>query len=242
VAPNREHNGIPHPHECASNVDACPDCDSCGHEECCRSSTRTGWRGDTAARSPHPAQYRRSIRRLWRITVQVPDGSGVYTGEIAFDETTGFTALMKIFKHMVASDVAARQIRAPIVALSTPDPMLGMPTGTVLVPTVFVRNTTSSSMPFRLTVSWSSAQAHGSYPVLSDSLAPGEARRIDLSSIQQQKAIPPESRWATVSIDFTGREFDVIAVNSSYDSAGKFGPIPVLQHPRGAMESRCMES
>jgi hypothetical protein len=69
-----------------------------------------------------------------------------------FDETAGFSALFKMFNRdpnakLEEHDFAKTAIwtlRAPMLALSSPDPALAFPPGTTLRPQIFVRSTTPS--------------------------------------------------------------------------------------------------
>src|ERR1700761_5754211 len=77
------------------------------------------------------------------VTVLVPTGGGnLITSHIVFDETTGLSATMKAFERDPLETVKAHILRAPMMALANPDPVLMFPAGTKLVPQVFLRNTT----------------------------------------------------------------------------------------------------
>ena len=64
--------------------------------------------------------------------------------EVLFDETTGFSAMMKVFRRDPSDMAMARTLRAPTVALTRPDPTLGFPSGTALQPYLLVRNASAA--------------------------------------------------------------------------------------------------
>ncbi|MBV9760066.1 MAG: hypothetical protein JO340_05850 [Acidobacteriaceae bacterium] len=68
------------------------------------------------------------------VTVLVPTGGGnLITSHIVFDERTGMSATMKAFERDPAEKPKAHTMRAPMMALANPDPVLMFPTGTKLV-------------------------------------------------------------------------------------------------------------
>jgi hypothetical protein len=76
------------------------------------------------------------------VTVLVPTGGGnLITSHIVFDETTGLSATMKSFGRDSAEKPRTHTMRAPMMALANPDPVLQFPSGTKLNPQVFLRNT-----------------------------------------------------------------------------------------------------
>jgi hypothetical protein len=66
-----------------------------------------------------------------------------------FDETAGFSAILKMFDYNPKAKLEERDyartatwtLRAPMLALSNPDPALAFPPGTTLRPQLFIRNT-----------------------------------------------------------------------------------------------------
>ena len=75
--------------------------------------------------------------------------SSLDTLHFLFDDTAGFSALLKMFSYdpqtkLEEHDYAVTGVwtlRAPMLALSNPDPALAFPPGTTLRPQLFIRNT-----------------------------------------------------------------------------------------------------
>lgn len=152
-------------------------------------------------------------------------GAGsVYVAQVLFDETTDFSALMKLFERDLADKVDTITIRAPLVGLATPDPMLGYPQGTVLYPSIFVRNVTDTAITPTMLISWKSAGSTGQTPLDLGKVAAEETRRVDLTALQ---GVPSDANWANVEITYSGRLGDLIAVAASYDDSKRYG----LQSP-----------
>lgn len=64
-----------------------------------------------------------------------------------YDDATGFLALMKMFDHNPSAVLSERSltdkqwtVRAPMLALTNPDPALALPSGTTLKPAIYLRN------------------------------------------------------------------------------------------------------
>ncbi len=90
------------------------------------------------------------------MTVLVPSGGGnLITSHIVFDETTGMSATMKSFERDPAEKPRLHTVRAPMMALANPDPVLQFPSGTKLIPQVFLRNTTAAPLPVGASLQWS---------------------------------------------------------------------------------------
>jgi len=87
------------------------------------------------------------------MTVEAPTGGGnLITSHIVFDETTGMSATMKAFERDPTEKPKAHTMRAPMMALANPDPVLMFPSGTKLVPQVFPR--ISTGVPLRVGASF----------------------------------------------------------------------------------------
>lgn len=157
--------------------------------------------------------------------------------EIVFDETTGFSALLKIFEQDGSQRSGPRTLRAPMMALSVPDSALAFPEGTQLKPQVFLRNTTSAPLPAAASVNWRTTDASGTFPVLSAPLSPGEARLLDIAAIQATGQIPTAANWATVTLKYQGTPGDLVAIASSFDSTGRASN-PIFRVRERALERR----
>ena len=184
--------------------------------------------------APHETRrirIRETVQRAGFASVQggmkldFKSGAGsVYVAQVLFDETTDFSALMKVFERDLADKVDTITIRAPLVGLATPDPMLGYPQGTILHPTIFVRNVTDAPISPTMLVSWKSAASAGRISLDLDKIAAEESRVLDLTAIQ---SVPPDANWANVEITYSGRLGDLIAIAASYDDTKRYG----LQSP-----------
>ena len=110
-------------------------------------------------------------------------------------------------------------LRAPMLALSSPDPSLAFPVGTVLQPQLFVRNTTSEPIDAALTFNWRSDAASGKASASALHLYPNETRRIDVAALQDGKTLPQKAQWASVMLAPSGLPDEVVAVAPSYDQS-----------------------
>jgi hypothetical protein len=82
---------------------------------------------------------------------------------IMFDEIAGFSAIMRTAPHELTGKVTSHTLRAPMVALTTPDPALAFPSGTTLDSRIFIRNTTDDALPVVAQVNWRTDSATGLY-------------------------------------------------------------------------------
>jgi hypothetical protein len=166
------------------------------------------------------------------IKVSAPTNAGFLdTLHVLFDQDPGFSAVMKMFFYDPRSQLSERDyaatgqwtLRAPMLALSSPDPSLAFPVGTVLQPQLFVRNTTSKPIDASLSFSWRSDTTAGKAagPVLH--LVPYETRRIDVAALQDGKTLPQNAQWTSVIITTSGLPDEVMAVAASYDQSLHYG-------------------
>jgi hypothetical protein len=153
------------------------------------------------------------------------------TLHVLFDESAGFSAVMKMFDYDPRAQIKERDfaktgqwtLRAPMLALSNPDPALAFPVGTTLQPQLFIRNTTSKPIDASLTFNWRADTTAGKSPASPLHLNPNETRRIDVASLQDGKTLPQNAQWASVTLATTGLPDEVVAVAASYDQALHFG-------------------
>ena len=150
---------------------------------------------------------------------------------VLFDEKAGFSAVLKMFDYDPTTQIKERDfagtgewtLRAPMLALSDPDPALGFPVGTVLHPQFFVRNTTSKPIEASLMFNWRSDAASGKAPDQSLHLSPNETRRIDVAALQSGKTLPQSAQWASVTLTTNALPGEVVAVAASYDESWRYG-------------------
>ena len=143
--------------------------------------------------------------------------------EIVFDETTGFAAIMKLFDREPRDEAKNHVLRAPMMALSQPDHSLGFPNGAVLDPKIFLRNAGSASMVVSPCVNWRNDSDAGTSPLPPITLLPGQINVINLADFQKSGKLPAEATWSTVTLGYTGRRADLVAVAMSYDKTSRYG-------------------
>jgi hypothetical protein len=143
-------------------------------------------------------------------------------------------AIMKLFDRDPDEQSSSRVLLAPMMALSQPDQALGLPKGTVLVPSIFLRNAGSGPAQVSATVDWRSPTASGSFVLPQLILARGEVKVIKLADYQKGGGISPDATWGTVKVAYSGKRADLIAVAVSYDKESRYG----LQTPFSEALSR----
>jgi len=162
--------------------------------------------------------------------------AGIHAGSLdsvhfIFDEQAGFSALLKMFDYDSRATIAQRDhagtgtwtLRAPMLALSQPDPVLAFPNNTVLQPEMFIRNTTGKEVIVRLRFNWRSQSATGKGLGPTIKLGPFETRLIDISMLQDDKILPKEANWTSVVLTTKGLPDEVMAVAASYDKTLRYG-------------------
>ncbi len=153
------------------------------------------------------------------------------TLHVLFDQAAEFSAIMKMFFYDPRSQIKERDyaktgkwtLRAPMLALSKPDPSLAFPPGTVLHPQLFIRNTTPKQIDASLTFNWRSNLDSGVSPSAALRLAPHETRRIDVGALQDGRTLPQSAQWASVALVTSALPDEVMAVASSYDDSLRYG-------------------
>jgi hypothetical protein len=153
------------------------------------------------------------------------------TLHVLFDEKAGFSAVMKMFDYDPRAQIKERDhagtghwtLRAPMLALSSPDPALAFPVGTVLQPQIFIRNTTAKPIEASLTFNWRSVAASGKVSGPALHLNPYETRRIDVAALQNGQTLPRNAQWASVTLVTNGLPDEIVAVTASYDSTLRYG-------------------
>jgi hypothetical protein len=110
-----------------------------------------------------------------------------------------------------------------MLALSSPDPALGLPAGTILQPKVFVRNTSTKTYTAHIRFNWRSATAAGKTAPIDLLLKPNAAQAVDVAALQAQKLIPADAHWAAVVLSAPIQPDELLAVAASYDQSGRYG-------------------
>jgi hypothetical protein len=153
------------------------------------------------------------------------------TAHVLFDEQGGFSALMKMFGYDPTATLHSRSFggvkewttRAPMLALSVPDPALGFPVRTVLQPKIFVHNNSAKTYTAHLRFDWRSAADAGKTAPIDLVLSPDQTRLVDVAELQSQKLIPADAHWAAVVLSAPIQPDELMAVAASYDSTGPYG-------------------
>jgi hypothetical protein len=143
-----------------------------------------------------------------------------------YDEIAGFSALMNMIDRDPTAKLEERTwagnkqwtMWAPMLALHTPDPAAGFPVGTVLDPTIFLRNATARKQSASIALGWRGDSAKGRAAMPEVILQPFETRQMDIGAMQKQLGIPDDAHWALVTLTSPSSPDDLLAVAASYDS------------------------
>jgi hypothetical protein len=163
-----------------------------------------------------------SVGGVGGLSLLLPGKEPIFATQIIFDEVTGLAAMMKMFDRDPDDQPQNRVLRAPMMALSQPDPGLGFPNGTQLVPRIFLRNAGTAPTQISATVDWRS-QSSGTFALPPVTLSPGEVRTISLADYERPGQIPPDANWGLLKLAYTGRRADLVAVSVSYDKTNRYG-------------------
>jgi hypothetical protein len=153
------------------------------------------------------------------------------TFHFLFDEAANFPAILKMFDYDPSAALQSRDyaktgvwtLRAPMLALSSPDAALGFPAGTTLQPQLFIRNTTGRVINAALRFNWRNDTTTGKAAGPKLSLNPYETRRVDIAALQDGKTLPPDARWTSITLTTNSNPEEVVAVAASYDSTMAYG-------------------
>jgi hypothetical protein len=166
------------------------------------------------------------------IKVSAPSHSGsLDTLHLLYDETAAFSAILKMFDHDPNAKLEHRDfaktavwtLRAPMLALTTPDPSLAFPEGTQLQPQLFVRNTTAKPIDTALQFNWRDSGNSGKAVGPAIRLSPRETRRIDVAALQSSGVLPKQANWASVTLTAQSSPDEVMAVAASFDETMHYG-------------------
>ena len=152
------------------------------------------------------------------------------TVHVLFDEEGGFSANLKMFDRDPKSPVSERDfartgtwtLRAPMLALTNPDPAMAFPGGTILQPQLFVRNTSEHKVNATLQFNWRTETTTGKTFGPALQLQPYETRRIDVAKLLDG-TIPKDAHWSAVILKTNGLPDEVMAVAASYDKTLRYG-------------------
>ena len=131
--------------------------------------------------------------------------SAIEAVHFAYDETSKFSASLELFsrdpnstlRERAGRDAKLWTMRAPMLALGSPDPALGMPRGTLLLPTIFVRNATVKNIAADMALSWRGDLGKGQVKLPGLQLAPfATLEQLQIGALQEQLGIPDDAHWA----------------------------------------------
>ena len=153
------------------------------------------------------------------------------TIHVLYDEVAGFSALLKMFDHdpratPESRDYAKRSqwiLRAPMLALSNPDPALAFPSSTTLKPKLFLRNVTATPVTASLTFHWRSASGQGDTTGPTIRILTNQTQEVDFFTLPDNQVPPRDAYWSTVTLTTDGKPDGVVAVAASYDDSLKYG-------------------
>jgi hypothetical protein len=121
-------------------------------------------------------------------------------------------------EERTGSDTGPWRVRAPMLALRTPDPALGLRASTQLQPIILVRNTTAKKVSASITLNWRGDSSKGQVKFPELDLAPFATQQLQIGPLQKQLGVPDDAHWALVTLTSNGMPDDLIAVASSPDS------------------------
>ncbi len=164
------------------------------------------------------------------IKIDVPNGAGYLdSAHFVYDDANGTLALMKMFTYdpnatLIQRSLTDKQwtIRAPMLALTNPDPALALPAGTTLQPAIFMRNVSGNAYKAQLTFNWRSDSNTGKSTTVV-AMQPYATTMVDVAALQTNGTIPAAARWAYVSITAPIQPDNLLAIATSFDATGKLG-------------------
>jgi hypothetical protein len=153
------------------------------------------------------------------------------TLHVVFDENANFSAILKMFDHGPNAKLAERDfahtgtwtLRAPMLALSNPDPALAFPVGTILRPRIFIRNAMGKPVGAALRFNWRGNNTTGKALGPQLHLFPYETRLVDVAALQNGIVLPKNATWASVTLTSNALPDELLAVAASYDQTLKYG-------------------
>jgi hypothetical protein len=164
------------------------------------------------------------------IKLDVPASTALNGVHFMYDEGSKFSEVLAMsprdptatVRERTGTDAKQWTMRAPMLALSSPDPTVALPAGTTLQPTIFVRNTTANKTSANITLNWRGDYATGQVLLPALDLPPFATQQLQIGPMQQQLGIPNNAHWALVTITTSAQPDDLIAVASSPDNIGRY--------------------
>ncbi len=143
------------------------------------------------------------------VQFEVPANAGALDSvHLMYDETAKSSVSLEMFSRYPGLTQHQRPgmegkpwtSYAPMLALRTPDAALGLPSGTVLQPTILVRNTTAKPAAASITLNWRGGSTRGQVKLADLNLAPFATQQLQIGAMQKQLCIPDTAHWALVTL------------------------------------------
>jgi hypothetical protein len=166
------------------------------------------------------------------ISFEVPALASAVDGvHFMYNEAAKFSASLEMSRRDPNSTLLERAgknakqwiMRAPMLALRTPDLAIGLPPGTVLQPTIFVRNTTAKNIAAEITLNWHGPSGKGEAKLPELHLGPFATQQLQIGPMQTELGIPDNANWGLVSLTTDALPDDLIAIATSRDTSGRYG-------------------
>jgi hypothetical protein len=156
------------------------------------------------------------------ITIEPQDHPGyLQVMHFTVDEAAGVGALLKVMPRFPLLH-QQYTVRAPMLALSHPDPALALPPETLLSPRVFLFNGTAHPVAAHALLDWHSASLWGRAPLPSLTVAPGATQVLSLEESQIKRlGVPSSATWASVQLSYASADSDLVAMAASLSADGK---------------------
>ena len=166
------------------------------------------------------------------VSFQVSSSASAVDGvHFIYSEEAKFSASLEMvrrdpsltLRQRAGKDAKQWTMQAPMLTLRTPDPAIGLPVGTVMQPTIFVRNTTAKYIAASITLNWRGPSGKGEAKLTELRLAPFATQQLQIGAMQKDLGIPDSAHWALVSLTTDALPDDLVAIASSRDSSGRYG-------------------
>jgi len=165
------------------------------------------------------------------IKIEVPAYASALDGlHFMYEETGKASVRLEMFhrdptvtlRERTGDDSRLWTMRAPMLALRTPDPVLGLPAKVTLQPTIFLHNTTANQVAASISLAWRGESGKAKVDLSKLNLPPFATEKVDIGAMQKQLGVPDDAHWALVTLTSTGMPDDLIAAASSYDSTLRY--------------------
>ncbi len=155
---------------------------------------------------------------------------GIDAVHFLYDEVSKFSAALDLssrypqmsLQERAGPDAKHWTMRAPMLALQSPDPSLGLPRGIALQPTLFIRNTTAKNITADLSLTWRGDSGKGQAKLPQLRLGPFATQQVQIAGEQSLLQIPNNAHWGMVTLTTDALPDDLVAFATSIDSSGRY--------------------